>query len=208
VAALLRGLTDFGLPSGTYLAGGAALAIYMGHRVSVDIDLFTPEHFFCGPIIAEMRKHAETTVLNAAESDTLLCHNGGVKFSLFHYPYPLLEPPVSNPEAGVPLSSVSDIAAMKTVAIVQRGTAKDFVDLKTIIEKTGQDVQDLLALVRKKYGVSEGYDYQVKKSLVFFDDARRGLGDVLLFDGGAGKRMEPGAWNDLERFFKKLVMGR
>ena len=31
------------------MAGGTAVAVYLNHRVSVDIDLFTGEEFYCGP---------------------------------------------------------------------------------------------------------------------------------------------------------------
>ena len=33
------------LPVNTYLAGGSALALHFGHRVSVDFDFFTNAHF-------------------------------------------------------------------------------------------------------------------------------------------------------------------
>lgn len=76
------------LPYNVYLAGGTALAIYFNHRVSVDIDLFTPESFYCGPIVSSLKeKSTSVEVIEATERDTLLALVDGVRFSLFRYPY-------------------------------------------------------------------------------------------------------------------------
>ncbi len=56
VASLLSKLSSFPLPNNTYLAGGTAVTLYLGHRVSIDIDLFTKEHFLTGPIIDTIGK--------------------------------------------------------------------------------------------------------------------------------------------------------
>lgn len=48
VAALLRDICHWPLPASTYLAGGTAVALYLNHRVSIDIDLFTENDFFSG----------------------------------------------------------------------------------------------------------------------------------------------------------------
>ena len=50
VATLLNDIHTWPLPVGTYMAGGTAVAIYLNHRVSLDIDLFTDEEFYCGPL--------------------------------------------------------------------------------------------------------------------------------------------------------------
>jgi len=41
-----------------YLAGGTALAIYLGHRVSVDLDWFTPNVFEDGPLVAQSLRNS------------------------------------------------------------------------------------------------------------------------------------------------------
>lgn len=205
VATLLKDIHAWPLPVDTYMAGGTAVAVYLNHRVSVDIDLFTDKEFYCGPIISPIGHKYVTTVTNAAEKNTLIAMVANVRFSLFNYPYPLLKPLVSKPECNIRLASPEDIAAMKVIAITQRGTAKDFVDLNALMRAFGMSLDCLISLVQKKYGVSEDYGYQIKRSLVYFDDAMRSLGDVTVIRNGKEERLEMNKWNEVEVFFKRLV---
>jgi len=205
VATLLNDIYTWSLPTDTYMAGGTAVALYLNHRVSVDIDLFTDEEFYCGPIISSIGQRYATTVTNAAEKNTLIAIVANVRFSLFNYPYPLLKPLVNKPECNIKLASPEDIAAMKVVAITQRGTAKDFVDLNALMRAFGLSLDCLISLVQKKYGVSEDYGYQIKRSLVYFDDAIKSLGDVTVVRNEKETRLDRREWKEIEDFFKKLV---
>ena len=205
VATLLNEIHTWPLPVDTYMAGGTAVAIYLNHRVSVDIDLFTDKEFYCGPIISSLGQKYVTTVTNDAEKNTLIVIVANVRFSLFSYPYPLLKPLVNKPECNIKLASPEDIAAMKVVAITQRGSAKDFVDLNALIRAFGLSLDCLMSLVQKKYGVSEDYGYQTKRSLVYFDDALRSLGDVTVIRNGKEVRLDKHEWKEIEEFFKRLV---
>lgn len=40
LAAILRDINNWQLPLGTYMAGGTAVAAYLGHRESLDIDFY------------------------------------------------------------------------------------------------------------------------------------------------------------------------
>ena len=64
----------------------------------------------------------------------------------------------------------------------------------------------LISLVHKKYGVSEEYSYHIKKSLVYFDDAVKGLGDITLVKNEEGVRIEQKEWDEIEEFFKELIV--
>ena len=108
-------------------------------------------------------------------------------------------------DSGIKLASPEDIAAMKVVAITQRGTAKDFFDLNSLVQTFGMTLDCLISQVQKKYGVSEDYGYQIKRSLVYFDDAVRSLGDVTVIRSGKEVRLDKGEWNEIEEFFKRLV---
>ena len=67
------------------------------------------------------------------------------------------------------VASLEDIAAMKLVAIIQRGTRRDYFDLYVLLERFG--LKKLLAMARKKYrGFNE---YIALQALVYFDDAER-----------------------------------
>ncbi|MBF8276881.1 MAG: hypothetical protein HW390_1954 [Candidatus Brocadiaceae bacterium] len=201
VATLLNDVYTWPLPVSTYMAGGTAVAIHLNHRVSVNIDLFTNEEFYCGSITFSINQRYTTTVTNAAEKNTLIAIVAGVRFSLFHYPYPLLKPLVNKPECHIELASPEDIAAMKAVAITQRGTAKDFFDLRALMQTFGMTLDYLISLVQKKYGVSEDYSYQIKRGLVYFDDAVKSLGDVAVIRNGEHVRLDKREWSEIKRSF-------
>src|SRR3989304_10570105 len=207
VATILRDIHHWPLPARTYLAGGTAVAIYLNPRVIFCIDLFTGEEFYCGPIISSIEQRHAITVTNAAERDTLLANVDNIKFSLFHYPYQLVKPLSTNRDYDIKLASPEDIAAMKTVAIVQRGIAKDFFDLRALMSSFKISLGDLIAAIHRKYKVSEEYTYQVKKSLVYFDDAENSLGDVTIVTEGQKMRLDRKGWDEVKEFFNGIVFG-
>jgi hypothetical protein len=75
------------LPLQTYMAGGTAAALYFGHRLSVDIDLFTPADFDSLQIFhglnEKMRGLFEKVTLHKLEKNTLVVSLKGTGFSLF-----------------------------------------------------------------------------------------------------------------------------
>jgi predicted nucleotidyltransferase component of viral defense system len=206
VASLISKLKKLPLPTNTYMAGGTAVTLYLGHRVSVDIDLFTMEHFYTRPIIDAIKETGSISVESVSDSDSFIVEVERVRLSLFFYPYPLLEPLYFDQINKISLASIIDIAAMKTVAIVQRGTAKDFVDLRAIIEATGISLEKLIAITLSKYGTEGNYSYHIKRGLVFFDDAEKGLKDiVMLKDLSFQSPISQLEWEEVKRFFKALV---
>lgn len=207
VASLLSKLNSFPLPNNTYMAGGTAVTLYLGHRISIDIDLFTEEHFLTGSIIDTIKKVQVVQIEDVSDKDSLIVEVEGVRFSIFYYPYPFLEPLYYDDIYRISLASLTDIAAMKTVAIVQRGTAKDFVDLKAIMETTNMSLDQLISATLKKYGTREDYTYHIKRGLVFFDDAEKGLKDVVLLkESSLQHPIDKSEWEDVKRFFIQKVL--
>jgi len=148
-----------------YLAGGTGLALQLGHRGSIDIDLFSEKTF-------DTERYATLIIgLNGRviQSEEGSVHGvaAGVKVSFLYYPYQLLNP-FQNVN-GIKVASVDDIAAMKVVAISQRGDKKDFFDLYEILKSITP--HDLKNLFLKKFGASRINCYHILKSFFFFDDA-------------------------------------
>jgi hypothetical protein len=153
-----------------YLAGGAALALQLGHRRSVDFDWFRK------PPMGDPLKVARALTraggdfqVKTSVAGTLHGALSGVKMSFLEYPYKMLEKPILWREVGCSLASLPDIACMKLSAIADRGAKKDFVDLYFI----GKDLplERMLALYKTKYGVSD--IAHLIMSLAYFDDAER-----------------------------------
>jgi hypothetical protein len=150
---------------GFYLAGGTALALQIGHRESIDLDFFTPNPF-PGQAVTELLVGAGGEV-RVAEVDTVHGTVSGVKVSFFSYPYPLLVPLI--PFRELLLADVPDVAAMKTTAIAQRGTKKDFFDAFHILQLHSPD--QVKGWVLAKFGEARVNCYHVLRSLFFFEDA-------------------------------------
>ncbi len=115
-----------------YLAGGTAAALQLGHRQSLDLDLFSERPWSPNALARILRSIGDLQV-DRAEPGTLIGTLDRVRLSLSKYDALLLDEPVRT-RLGVPLASLLDIACMKLVAIAQRGSKKDFIDIYHLVK--------------------------------------------------------------------------
>ncbi len=172
--ALVKGARDSlavlgrsGILKDAYLAGGTALALQIGHRISVDFDFFTPVEFNPKEFSGALEKIGSFNE-DSADKGTVLGQFEGVKFSLFIYKYPLSFPSVQY--LSLNMADIRDIAAMKIDAIAARGAKRDFIDLFFICQ-SGYSLKQLLDIYDKKYENLNTSKMHIIKSLVYFDDA-------------------------------------
>jgi len=165
---LLEAIGRLELPSAFYLAGGSAAALYLGHRVSVDLDFFTPEADY--DIEATLRALSSVGRLHVQQqaAGRLIGSLNQVQVSFFVYPYPLLRP--AQNLQGVRVADLYDIALMRIIAITQRGTRRDFVD-PYFICRSGIELSRLLEGLPEKYPSIDYPSYHVLRSLAHFADA-------------------------------------
>lgn len=210
MAAILKNPFLRELPPQTYLAGGTAVALHLGHRLSIDLDFFTPHdldslQWFKGLQTAFSGDFTLSAV--KIEKNTLVVTMNSTGFSLFVYPYELMETTVSDDSLPTPLASLRDLALMKLIAVNQRGACKDFIDLKFIMENTGLTFEVLLQDLSRKYAVGEEMFFQLKKSLIYFDDAERDLNvNMYATDSGRFERLADDTWRATKSYFKDMVM--
>lgn len=150
-----------------YLAGGTALALQYGHRTSIDLDMFSQKPFDGGTIADTLVEIGGQIIME--EIGTVHAVVNGVKVSFLYYPYPLLKP--LKEFHGIPMASTEDIAAMKAVAISQRGDKKDFFDMYEILKTITP--ADLKKLLLSKFSQARINCYHILKSFFYFDDADR-----------------------------------
>lgn len=210
MAAILKSPFLKELPPQTYLAGGTAVALHLGHRLSIDLDFFTPHDLDSLQWFRALQTYfAGDFTLSAVkiEKNTLVVTINRTGFSLFVYPYELMETTVADDSLPTPLASLRDLALMKLIAVNQRGVCKDFIDLKFIMEKTGLNLEVLLQDLRRKYAVGEEIFFQIKKGLIYFDDAERDLNvNMYANDSGRFERLADDAWQSTKRYFKDMVI--
>lgn len=161
---LLRGVQQDPVFAQTRLVGGTALALQIGHRRSIDLDIFG--HLDLSPfeVEQELRVYGATSVRNRSKRIQGYMVSG-VQVDLVEYDYPWLDAPIMG--EGLRLASCRDIAAMKLAAITNRGTKKDFVDLRFLLETF--ELAEMLDFYARKF--ADGALFPVLKNLVFFDDA-------------------------------------
>ena len=176
-----------------YLAGGTALALVEGHRVSVDLDVFVERMRSTEDVLDRLRGQVPELSVTSLEAGTVYVEVHGVQVSVIEYRYPLLGPTVATD--GLALANRDDIAAMKLSAIASRGSRKDFVDLWILLTRH-RSLTEYLALYEEKFEVRDvGH---VVRSLVHFDDAERDPPLRLLVDID---------WELVKRNFRSRVGG-
>ena len=179
--------TDF------YLAGGTALALLEGHRVSVDLDLFSPSFDDPEAMQVKLEEVHPDAVMTSISPRTLYLQIQGTTVSLFGYSYPLVATPLRPDNSLLPLASREDIVAMKLAAIASRGSQKDFIDLWLLTTRYWS-LPVCLELYRKKFAARDvGH---VVRSLTYFDDADEEPPLRLLIDLD---------WNEVKRDLVRSV---
>ena len=109
------------------LVGGTSLALQIGHRVSVDLDLFST-HPFDESDLAEYLSSTYGMELDFLTRSTVKGEIAGVQIDCLSHSYPLVNS--INVYEGIRLASLEDIAAMKLNAISGNGTRiKDYIDI-------------------------------------------------------------------------------
>lgn len=115
-----------------YLVGGTSLALQLGHRNSIDIDLFTQNDFIPGDLLNTLGNSfsIESTF---SMKGTLLSNVNNIKVDFIRHAYPLVKPAIT--EEGITYLGKEDIAAMKLNAISNSGKRlKDFIDVYFLLE--------------------------------------------------------------------------
>ncbi|MBI3888399.1 nucleotidyl transferase AbiEii/AbiGii toxin family protein [Candidatus Nomurabacteria bacterium] len=174
-----------------YLAGGTALALELGHRISVDLDFFSKDTFSVSSLVLKLNTLGKLKIEDQSE-DTFNGSLDGVKISFFYYPYPLIFP--TREYSNVVLADERDIGAMKVQAISGRGSKKDFVDIFVLLKK--YSLKELLGFFHKKYEKFNYNQLHILKSLRYFYDADTNPEPIYI---------HPISWDEVKNFIKNIV---
>jgi hypothetical protein len=161
-----------------YLAGSAALALYLAHRPIVGLDLMsgagspeTPVRLASPErrdLLADLLALDPGFTVETARDGYLSARSGaGVPLRLYHYPYPLADP--LEEAAGVAVASPVDLGLMKVAAIISRGTRRDYLDLHLLCRRL--PLAGLLARAGDKFGHVRDFPLQALKGLADTDQA-------------------------------------
>ena len=164
---LLKNLQKVEILKSTRLVGGTALALQLGHRLSIDLDLF-----------GQVEGDTESIVINLAAEDfdvkwgsnsknIHIFTINGVKTDIVNYRYSWIDDMIEYD--GIRLAGLKDIAAMKVAAITNRGSKKDFIDMYFLLNHFS--IEKIMDLYLEKY--PDGSSFTACKSLGYFADAEK-----------------------------------
>ena len=114
-----------------YMVGGTAIALHLGHRRSIDFDLFTYTKLNKVRIKGKLAQipFQQTPIFEDFDQLHLLINN--VKITFFSYPFLILHP--VKIDSFITIPTLLSLAAMKAFALGRRAKWKDYVDLYFII---------------------------------------------------------------------------
>ena len=150
-----------------YLAGGTAAALQIGHRRSLDFDLFSKQEIDPDLLmnsLARQKVRVDDVLARSADEFTLVVDS--VKLSFIFYPYPIrhdlwLDNIITMPD-------LLSIAAMKAYALGRRARWKDYVDLFMIFQNY-YSLSMVTAMARKVFQGAFN-ERLFREQLCYFDD--------------------------------------
>ncbi len=113
------------------LVGGTAIALYLGHRRSIDFDLFSGKEFGNKRLMNSILKYGEPDEIIVNRKDELTFVLNKVKFTFFYYPFNIDY--AENFSGYIKMPDLLTLAAMKAFALGMRAKWKDYVDLYFIL---------------------------------------------------------------------------
>ena len=147
-----------------YLVGGTALALQIGHRKSVDIDLFSDFSFDITQILENLSADFDFKLFFSAEN-TIKGSINRVQVDILAHRYPLVLEPLK--EDKIMMLSLQDITAMKLNAITGSGQrVKDFIDIYYLLRKF--TIAEMISFYKTKY--KQYNEVNVLKSITYFND--------------------------------------
>ena len=161
---LLKDLQSKEYLKGFYLVEGTALALRIGHRKSIDIDLFSNFGFDALQVLEKLSFDYKFNLFFSA-TNTLKGSIDSVQVDIIAHRYPFVKEPelIEN----FSMLSVEDILAMKLNAIAVNGQrVKDFIDIYYLLQR--YSLAEMVSFYQKKYAL--GNEVNILKSIIYFDD--------------------------------------
>lgn len=161
---LLKSLQAFPEFKDLRLVGGTSLALQIGHRKSIDLDLFGKMNLDADELTELIQPLGNITILKNSRNIHVFTING-IKVDIVNYTYPWLNDAIFIDS--LQLADQRDICAMKLAAVTGRGTRKDFIDIYFLLRSFSMET--MFDLYMQKY--TDASSFMVIKSLTYFDDA-------------------------------------
>ena len=176
-----------------YLVGGTALSLKYGHRISIDIDLFTNDVFEKEILVQSLIDHFKSDIIfeDKPIGFGIFAYIKDIKTDIIHHPHSLIRP--FEEDTGIRMFSTEDIVAMKVQAILGRGKKKDFWDVAELLQH--YSVDDFIMFHKEKYR-TQNLLITVPQALTYFADAEESEDPISLKDQ---------SWEDVKQIIQHKV---
>ena len=149
-----------------YLVGGTAIALHLGHRGSIDFDLFTDVKVNVLSLKRQVLESGFSSNIIVQKSDQIHFIVNNVKLTFFEFPFYIEAPIYYDNFFRIP--DLLTLAAMKAFALGGRGKWKDYVDLYFILKK-GYSITDICSKAKELF-TDVFNPVLFSKQLCYFDD--------------------------------------
>jgi len=175
------------------LVGGTALSLKYGHRISVDLDLFSDQEMNKDLLIDFLKtKYTDRFIIENTQAKWgIFCYIDNVKIDIVQYPHSLIGK-IENLES-IRFYSDKDLMAMKIQAILGRGKKKDFWDIAELLQH--YSIQDIIDCHKAKYP-NQMLGISIPQALTYFVDADESEEPITI---------KPITWDDVKSVISAKV---
>ena len=190
------------------LVGGSALSLQLGHRASVDIDLFSCNDFLVEQICTELTEYfmLEQPVKNMENSMIRTVLNG-VKVDIVDSKSKFIRHAVV--EENIRMAHPEEIAAMKIKITCDpfsgRKTKKDLADIAALLDS--YSLKEMVGFFKEKYPTMAPYEEAVILRIKDFSEAENTI-MPLIFNGMTWEKTKCKIENTLKDYFDTLLKER
>lgn len=180
-----------------FLAGGTALALQVGHRVSYDFDFFCYRPVKNNLILRAKKSFQIKDILINNEDEFTFLDKDGIKISFIHYPFNLKKFLLED-NFSVKILSAQGIALAKAYTLNRRNSWRDYLDLYYILQNKIITLGEIIIKAKKVYG--EMFSEKLfLAQLVYTDDILKSeIDGIKILD----KKIAP---NEVKAFFQKEI---
>ena len=190
------------------LVGGTALSLQLGHRESIDIDLFSCNNFPSEKICTELiEKFKPEHALKVAVGVMIVTTVNGVKVDIVDDKSKFIRDVIV--EEGIRMATLGEIAAMKIKIICDpftgRKTKKDLADVAVLLDKFS--LKEMVTFFKEKYPTMAAYEESVILRLKDFDEAEKTVMPKML-NGMTWEKVKQKIQTGLKEYFDEILKER
>jgi len=181
-----------------YLAGGTALALQIGHRISYDFDIFCAKEIPLNfPAGIKKEFTIKETLVNNQDEFTFLT-DSDIKISFIFYPFDLKTHITRNESLPLDILSPLGVALSKAYALNRRNSWRDYLDLYVLLKKQIASLGNIVKEARKVYGEIFNEKLFLAQLVYTEDISSREVEETQLFSERVGV-------SDVKKFFQKEI---